>query len=71
MIVSVQYGNSCLHLFPQGLLLRLPIWDQPKADQVFDDHDYWELPEEGVPHSDVTEIAIIRPTTNDAANTKV
>ena len=29
--------------------MKLPIWDSPKEDSLFDDCDNWELPEEGVP----------------------
>lgn len=55
-----------------GLILRLPIWDQPKGDQVFDDTDYWEMPEEGFPVGDVTEVTIVRSgPANDTSNTKV
>jgi len=32
-----------------GLLLRIPIWQQPKIQQIFDDSSYWELPDEGFP----------------------
>ncbi|KAK2142625.1 hypothetical protein LSH36_932g01097, partial [Paralvinella palmiformis] len=32
-----------------GLILRIPFWDQPTADEVFDDADFWEVPSEGVP----------------------
>ncbi|CAH1245695.1 RHAG [Branchiostoma lanceolatum] len=29
-----------------GLLLRLPIWDHPEKDSLYEDEDYWEIPEE-------------------------
>ncbi|GFS42817.1 ammonium transporter Rh type B [Trichonephila inaurata madagascariensis] len=29
-----------------GCIIRLPIFDPPKKDQLFDDTDYWEVPEE-------------------------
>lgn len=32
-----------------GFILKLPIWDQPKTAQLFDDEDYWEIPDEGFP----------------------
>jgi hypothetical protein len=32
-----------------GLLLKLPIWGQPGAEQIFDDTDFWEIPEDGFP----------------------
>lgn len=32
-----------------GFIMKLPIWDAPKEDSLFDDVDNWELPEEGVP----------------------
>jgi len=32
-----------------GLVLRLPIWQQPGGQQVFDDASYWTLPDEGFP----------------------
>ncbi|GFV54692.1 hypothetical protein TNCV_3844111 [Trichonephila clavipes] len=27
-------------------IIRLPIFNPPKKDQLFDDTDYWEVPEE-------------------------
>ena len=36
--------------FP-GLILRLPFLNPPRKDQLFDDTDYWILPEEGFPGS--------------------
>ena len=36
---------------PVGLILRLPVWDQPRGDSIFEDEDWWELPEH---HSDET-----------------
>jgi TctA family transporter len=50
-----------------GLFLRLPIWAQPLADQVFDDSSYWTVPEDGFPfavasenghHGDSTELEV-------------
>lgn len=32
-----------------GFILKLPIWDQPTQEQLFDDYSYWEIPEEGFP----------------------
>lgn len=32
----------CMH---SGLILRLPIWNQPRGNQIFDDEDYWMMPE--------------------------
>ncbi|CAL8359665.1 unnamed protein product [Lota lota] len=29
-----------------GCILRLPIWGDPEDDNCFDDHAYWELPED-------------------------
>jgi len=34
-----------------GTLLRLPIWDKPKDQQLYDDSSYWTLPEEGFPYA--------------------
>ncbi|KAK2140596.1 hypothetical protein LSH36_1293g00030 [Paralvinella palmiformis] len=34
-----------------GLILRLPFLNPPRKDQLFDDTDYWILPEEGFPGS--------------------
>lgn len=34
-----------------GFLLKLPIWGQPKGEQIFDDTDFWEMPEDGFPGS--------------------
>jgi len=31
-----------------GFILRIPIWDQPSGDQIFDDEDFW-LIEAGFP----------------------
>jgi ammonium transporter Rh len=38
-----------------GLFLRLPIWAQPLADQVFDDSSYWTVPEDGFPFAVISE----------------
>jgi len=35
-----------------GLLLRIPVYEQPKGPQVFDDASYWSLPE-GFPSAGV------------------
>lgn len=35
--------------FITGFLLRLPIYNQPKDERIFDDSSYWILPEEGFP----------------------
>jgi len=32
-----------------GFLLKLPIWGQPAEDQIFDDTDFWDMPEDGFP----------------------
>jgi hypothetical protein len=29
----------------------LPIWGQPKGEQIFDDTDFWDMPEDGFPGS--------------------
>ncbi|XP_060063556.1 ammonium transporter Rh type A-like [Ylistrum balloti] len=34
-----------------GLLLRLPVWDNPKGDVLFDDGDFFIVAEEGFPSS--------------------
>ena len=26
-----------------GIIIRLPIWEQPDEEQIFDDEDYWIL----------------------------
>lgn len=36
-----------------GLIMRLPIFDPPRAHQIYDDTDYWIMPEEGFPGSGV------------------
>jgi len=35
-----------------GLLLKIPIWQQPAGPQVFDDGNYWTVPEDGFPEAD-------------------
>ncbi|KAK2179724.1 hypothetical protein NP493_476g04051 [Ridgeia piscesae] len=32
-----------------GKLMQLSLWDEPKDHQLFDDSDYWLLPDEGFP----------------------
>ncbi len=32
-----------------GFVLKLPIWGQPEEDQIFDDTDFWDIPEDGFP----------------------
>ena len=39
-VVSVMYA---------GLLLKVPIWDAPQGDLVFDDRSNWELPDFNLP----------------------
>lgn len=34
-----------------GLLMKLPIWDNPKGDALFDDGDFFTVAEEGFPHA--------------------
>ena len=36
-----------------GLIMKLPVWDAPKGESLFDDSETWELPEEGVPGDSV------------------
>jgi len=31
--------------------LRIPIFDQPTVEQIFDDSSYWLVPDEGFPDS--------------------
>jgi hypothetical protein len=38
-----------------GFFLRIPIWDQPKGEQVFDDASYWTVPEDGFPFAETSE----------------
>ena len=32
-----------------GKLMQLSLWDEPKDHQLFDDSDYWLLPDDGFP----------------------
>uniref|UniRef100_A0A0B7B1C0 Ammonium transporter AmtB-like domain-containing protein n=1 Tax=Arion vulgaris TaxID=1028688 RepID=A0A0B7B1C0_9EUPU len=32
-----------------GLILKLPIWNAPEDEHLFDDSENWEVPDEGVP----------------------
>ena len=32
------------------MILRIPIWNQPEIDEIFDDEPYWLIPIEGFPH---------------------
>ena len=27
--------------------MRIPIWDKPQGENLFDDTDFWEIPDEG------------------------
>ncbi|GAB6024249.1 hypothetical protein CHUAL_008945 [Chamberlinius hualienensis] len=38
-----------------GMILRLPIFDTPEYDQLFDDTDFWRLPDEEQPDESVDE----------------
>lgn len=31
-------------------MLKLPIWNQPEHDDIYEDEPFWILPEEGLPH---------------------
>src|SRR6218665_646282 len=46
---NVSLVNGCVlwmavRSVSSGVLLRLPIWNQPRNDEVFDDQFLWELP---------------------------
>ena len=59
-------------MFSPGIILRIPVWNQPKDDQVFDDTDYWEVAEEGFPGSatvDITNVELNK--LKDSAVTKI
>ena len=30
--------------------MRLPIWNGPEGEDLFEDNIYWHMPEEGYPH---------------------
>jgi len=45
----VRYVANTYSMLFSGLLLRFPIWGQPKSRQMFDDSSYWALPDEGFP----------------------
>ena len=34
------------YIFITGLILRIPIWSRPKDEGLFEDSEYWDLPEE-------------------------
>jgi ammonium transporter Rh len=44
----VSLGMALLSGTITGFILRIPIWNQPKGSQVFDDNDFWII-EEGMP----------------------
>ncbi|XP_066267742.1 ammonium transporter Rh type A-like isoform X2 [Branchiostoma lanceolatum] len=64
-----------------GLLLRLPIWDHPEKDSLYEDEDYWEIPEEesaemngsleGIGHKKPDSRARTESDTNNDQDTKV
>ncbi|KAI0242303.1 hypothetical protein LSAT2_014138 [Lamellibrachia satsuma] len=37
-----------------GKLMELSVWDEPRDHQLFDDSDYWLLPDEGFPEGKTT-----------------
>ena len=41
-------------VFHPGLILRIPVWDQPRGKQLFDDVDYW-IVEGGIPPAEEQE----------------
>lgn len=47
--VGVILGIALVGGILTGLLLRLPIWRQPKDAEIMDDWDYWVLPSDGYP----------------------
>lgn len=36
----------CHYLIFKGFVMRSPLLDPPDKNQLFDDNDYWEVPEE-------------------------
>jgi len=42
--LGVSLGFAVVGGLITGLILRLPIWDQPRGEQIFDDEDYWLMP---------------------------
>ena len=36
-----------------GLVMKLPIWDEPQTEKFFDDDVNWHIPEEGYPAAEV------------------
>jgi hypothetical protein len=50
-----------------GLIIRIPIWDQPTAEETFDDSDFWEMPNQGVP----TEVLVDEKDYAKNGNTKM
>lgn len=46
MIYDWTARGDWLLLFPQGCILRLPIWGDPADDNCFNDESYWEVRDE-------------------------
>jgi len=46
-LAQVSYRIFIFTFFIPGLILRIPVWNQPKeADQIMEDAEYWLLPDE-------------------------
>ncbi len=47
----LEYQNwlSLIDKFSVGLILRLPFWNRPHGEQIYDDEDFWEIPDDGFP----------------------
>ena len=37
--------NVTVNVFPTGLVLRLPIWSRPHQSKLFEDTEFWEVPD--------------------------
>lgn len=51
LVATITLGFAIVGGTFTGFILKLPIWDMPKEDNIFNDADNWEVPEEGAPET--------------------
>ncbi|GFR83667.1 ammonium transporter Rh type C [Elysia marginata] len=47
----ITFGFAIISGTFTGFILKLPIWDEPREDNLFEDADNWDIPEETTEHA--------------------
>ena len=46
-----------MNIFCPGLVMKLPIWDEPPTEKFHDDDVNWHIPEQGYPPAEIQTVS--------------